>query len=615
MITILRSAAWCENQILPMHSQASGIDLNRDPPNPSRWGESDEEWEDKKNTILRLYQNRSLSEVISIMAAEHQFKATPRQYKKRFRKWGIRSGIGAGAVIGRRSDWFTGRRSDWLTVGRSENKASPAAYSEFTERLSRMPSTPLGTSHVGSFQMRDAVFEAFYFDKNAYSPIEDLKEAQSFPAATLPKSSEGNYVFFRHAKRSSSVLMIVPRVIAGADNCYYEAWHYAIRYQTERSALVDETLLTPIPSFNGSLGGDYFDLLEQASPFEESDIGFGEVRIKNIIHRIRDSEERSHLSQNHVSSFMIASWILAFALPSDFVTPGKDSRALLRIARILSRLFNTDFITEINSCVYTPDSRVQDIKALVTQYLHDLLRITSDRFAKAFISALTVETLKSQLAREILQYLRPAPERRDESPDSEPGDSSLYVILEEPSHVRPALGNTPNRKIEIESLGNADSHEDNKGSESSNERKVKKRRAWTFSVDETMLEKLILHDDAIPKLDLHQYVLLLPLELRSLVRVIASLPKGSVGFEASESSICNTLKCSIEDKTFPLWSWWPLEPSRQQLSKCEVRMIWTCVSSRARIGGHRTEMEFSTVVRGSGKTFLCGIRVLSSGYL
>lgn len=59
---------------------------------PSNKEHSEEEWEEKKDLIRRLYiqDNRKLSEIMATLEAKHGFAATEQMYKKRLKKWNIR---------------------------------------------------------------------------------------------------------------------------------------------------------------------------------------------------------------------------------------------------------------------------------------------------------------------------------------------------------------------------------------------------------------------------------------------------------------------------------------------------------------------------------------------
>ncbi|KAK3937218.1 Clr5 domain-containing protein, partial [Diplogelasinospora grovesii] len=54
------------------------------------WADS-QRWERYRGTIQELYHSRNLplKEVMKIMEQEHQFRATPRMYKMRFKAWGL----------------------------------------------------------------------------------------------------------------------------------------------------------------------------------------------------------------------------------------------------------------------------------------------------------------------------------------------------------------------------------------------------------------------------------------------------------------------------------------------------------------------------------------------
>ncbi|KIH92873.1 hypothetical protein SPBR_03218 [Sporothrix brasiliensis 5110] len=51
--------------------------------------EKAEDWEEFRDVITVLYQNNTLSEVIVQMKTLHFFSATPKQYKTKFKEWGL----------------------------------------------------------------------------------------------------------------------------------------------------------------------------------------------------------------------------------------------------------------------------------------------------------------------------------------------------------------------------------------------------------------------------------------------------------------------------------------------------------------------------------------------
>ncbi|KAH8753254.1 Clr5 domain-containing protein, partial [Diaporthe sp. PMI_573] len=48
-----------------------------------------EGWEQHRDKIIELYKKKTLKEVLEIMEQEHNFVATERMYKARFKEWGV----------------------------------------------------------------------------------------------------------------------------------------------------------------------------------------------------------------------------------------------------------------------------------------------------------------------------------------------------------------------------------------------------------------------------------------------------------------------------------------------------------------------------------------------
>jgi hypothetical protein len=56
-------------------------------------------WERHRQRITKLYSKKPLKEVVTIMEQEHNFVATKRMYKARFKEWGIRKNVTVGQVV------------------------------------------------------------------------------------------------------------------------------------------------------------------------------------------------------------------------------------------------------------------------------------------------------------------------------------------------------------------------------------------------------------------------------------------------------------------------------------------------------------------------------------
>ncbi|KAH8744049.1 Clr5 domain-containing protein, partial [Diaporthe sp. PMI_573] len=57
------------------------------------------DWARHRQQITELYSKKPLKEVVAIMEQEHNFVATKRMYKTRFREWGIRKNVTVGQVL------------------------------------------------------------------------------------------------------------------------------------------------------------------------------------------------------------------------------------------------------------------------------------------------------------------------------------------------------------------------------------------------------------------------------------------------------------------------------------------------------------------------------------
>ena len=95
------------------------------------------------------------------------------------------------------------------------------------------------------------------------------------------------------------------------------------------------------------------------------------------------------------------------------------------------------------------------------------------------------------------------------------------------------------------------------------------------------MAKFLLESDAFPSLVTRFRLLLLPKSIRSLLRVIVSIPSDRLWMEKStDFSFSNRVKASIEQITQESWNWWPFRPTMRKIQHDQTRVHWRCVSTR-----------------------------------
>lgn len=104
---------------------------------------------------------------------------------------------------------------------------------------------------------------------------------------------------------------------------------------------------------------------------------------------------------------------------------------------------------------------------------------------------------------------------------------------------------------------------------------------WTARAvpDFTEMRRFMIGSNAFRNLVTSCRTLLLPPHLRSLSRVIMTIPDNRLWFsEREDLSIANKFKAFAEQLSNEEWCWWPLRPRMRSLQKDETRLHWQCVS-------------------------------------
>ena len=97
------------------------------------------------------------------------------------------------------------------------------------------------------------------------------------------------------------------------------------------------------------------------------------------------------------------------------------------------------------------------------------------------------------------------------------------------------------------------------------------------------MESFITGSDAFQTLVTNFRIFLLPTSLRSLARVIMSVPTDRIKFvESDDLSISNKMKIFVESITEENWNWWPLRAKMKRLQKDQTRLLWQCVSDTSK---------------------------------
>ena len=93
------------------------------------------------------------------------------------------------------------------------------------------------------------------------------------------------------------------------------------------------------------------------------------------------------------------------------------------------------------------------------------------------------------------------------------------------------------------------------------------------------MESFVTGGDAFQNLVTNFRIFLLPTSLRSLARVIMSVPTDRICFvESDDLSLSNKMKMFVENITEDNWNWWPLRAKMKRLQKDQTRLLWQCVS-------------------------------------
>ena len=97
------------------------------------------------------------------------------------------------------------------------------------------------------------------------------------------------------------------------------------------------------------------------------------------------------------------------------------------------------------------------------------------------------------------------------------------------------------------------------------------------------MESFITGGDAFQTLVTNFRIFLLPTSLRSLARVIMSVPTDRIKFvERDDLSLSNKMKIFVESITEDNWNWWPLRAKMKRLQKDQTRLLWQCVSDTSK---------------------------------
>ena len=99
------------------------------------------------------------------------------------------------------------------------------------------------------------------------------------------------------------------------------------------------------------------------------------------------------------------------------------------------------------------------------------------------------------------------------------------------------------------------------------------------------MKSFITGGDAFQNLVTNFRIFLMPTSLRSLARIIMSVPTDRIHFvESDDLSFSNKIKIFIESITEDNWNWWPLRAKMKILQKDQTRLLWQCVSDTSNSG-------------------------------
>ena len=95
----------------------------------------------------------------------------------------------------------------------------------------------------------------------------------------------------------------------------------------------------------------------------------------------------------------------------------------------------------------------------------------------------------------------------------------------------------------------------------------------------TQMKRFMIGSNAFRNLATNCRMTLLPPDLRTLSRVILTIPNNRLWFsEREDLSMSNKFKAFAEQASDKKWCWWPLRPRMRSLQTDETRLHWQCVS-------------------------------------
>ena len=95
----------------------------------------------------------------------------------------------------------------------------------------------------------------------------------------------------------------------------------------------------------------------------------------------------------------------------------------------------------------------------------------------------------------------------------------------------------------------------------------------------TQMKRFMIGSNAFRNLATNCRIFLLPPDLRTLSRVILTIPNNRLWFsEREDFSMSNKFKAFAEQASDKKWCWWPLRPRMRSLQTDETRLHWQCVS-------------------------------------
>ena len=205
------------------------------------------------------------------------------------------------------------------------------------------------------------------------------------------------------------------------------------------------------------------------------------------------------------------------------------------------------------------DQFMKYFRRLLERFDLDLLNHANTDLERAASHA-----LRSQLIRHI----------KDIRFNVEPSFSNVFALclrgelVETPKPLSdPYQGGAPNSD---EDKDDEDDHDDDNELDDWNARALP---------DFTEMRQLIIRSNALRNFVTACRIFLLPPNLRSLSRVIMTIPDKRLWFSKKEDlSIVNRFKAFAEQISDEKWCWWPFGPRMRSLLKDETRLHWRCVS-------------------------------------